>query len=225
MANEYCIPERDTEPAKPDKSLIGERFRVDKFIHRIGYMYEPPMMMINEVQQEEKEILLKTIRGGLISSGIEQDKVEKAAKAILFYYEQRNLPMPTYKARGNVAKRKRNETGEDALWRRFWFQDVGEYFPFNKPLVKITGIKRCVTGRYYPPSGGAYYGQDYDYQPGGLAPACNHGVYEVKWYELYVGGYDLYEMPARPYVHPLDIQPLTEKEIEFFNTKKDFSKW
>ena len=174
-SNEYSVPELDETKAKADKSLVGTYWKVSRFIDRVGYLHHVGNLDFPEVYKEEDKILLEVFKEGLLWTVPNQETRETAAKNILKAHTSRGLPRPTYQANGRLVNRKRQLEGDEARWRRMWFIDVESEYPYQDDIViQLTGTKRKLTGKWYASDGGydSYTG-DYDYEPGGLAPA-NH---------------------------------------------------
>jgi len=66
--------------------------------------------------------------------------------------------------------------------RSLHYAAVDESTPAIGAVTRVTGKRTAMTGIYYPPSGGyvcGYYGDEYDYEPGGLSEARVHVILET----------------------------------------------
>jgi len=175
---EYHIPERDENKVKADKSLVGTYWEIDKYINRVGYLYEAGNLDWQDVKLEEDEILLETFKEALPWTQKDAETRDVTAKNILNNYKSKNLPLPTYQANGRLVKKLRVNGGDDARWRRMWFIDTESEYPYTNSLViKITGTTRKLTGKWYAGSSGYDYWGEWEYEPSGLSPAIHHTLF------------------------------------------------
>jgi len=219
----YFIRERDCTSVKTRKDWLGTFWLVKRYIHRVGYMFEPKLHMPDEVIEEAKKLLYDSFLG-ILPFYFDKDpgKSGQIAKRLVAEMSKSGYPLPEYKARGSLTTKKRREVGEDAEWRRFWFRDIGNRFPYHKDvLIELVDTKRYMTGKWFPPSSGYSYGdwgEEYDYEPGGLDPGFHQTVYLAKRYMPLTSGWmeegDYGRYQAKPImIHPWDLIDMVEVEL------------
>lgn len=200
----YFVSEIDTKKATGTRNMIGKFVTAPRYILKVGYMFDHDNIHSDEYEAEYQKMLFDFLR----SAGLDIDNISELRKKHLSDEFYKIFQVPRYKAAGTIMARKRKELGEDAKWRRFWFTDVIDHYPYREEEVfKIIETRRVLTGKWYGASswkGWTDYGYEYDYEPGGLNPCYHHTVYEAKLFTKTNGGFRYYK--DNILLHPNDIK-------------------
>ncbi len=198
--NWYRIEEREKQPVKLDKSLIGQMFIVKQYIVRAGYLVSPMDFEYHVVHNKAIEMLAAKIRSSSWDK-ITYEMAKQVAYDLKEAYGERVLPI--YQARGRLM----HDATSDHPMRTLWYATVpGNY-------VLLTGSKRCNVGEYYAPESG-YYSGEYDYDPGGLKGMKVHMIYTARMMQsdytvqsnLKPHLFEIYGFDAL--IHPSDLLPV-----------------
>lgn len=222
----YRLPERELVQTKADKRLIGSIWNVKRHVARAGYYFEhfdPEIISgyddeCHKIMMDLFELQYRQMPEGLSQAEFERinKRIEASIESTAEKYGYPNKMK--YQARGTLVQRAYRDSGKEKL-RAIWYLDIncpGENgWEVHLPTLKIVGIKQCWTGKYYPPSGGGYGDDDYDYEPGGLDNQVHHSLYKVimsdPWYEPVwkdPEGEWLESYGHTTLVHPEDLIPL-----------------
>lgn len=224
----YMLPERHWHYTKLDKSLIGKRVRIERFIVRTGYYFEHHDVESHEIKDILDELILRTLADvfntkpeelpGLM--GKRHLPLGKGDSYLLTRVDKYSDLRDTlvYKARKEWIKRvwKTGRFDEYRGLRTFFYVNVHDIDPDESRWVRISGVKSHQVGVYNPPSSYHYSGpdgDDYDYDPGGLGPGNYQQVYISSTYEPgankpFRNYEDYYDSVFK--IHPLDILEVEE---------------
>lgn len=198
----FQIPERDAVAIKADKKLVGTFWKVNQWIVRVGYLNQPLDFDDLEVDKEARLLLEEEVTKSMcLWDRSESEVLKRRAKEIVDDMLHRYRNFPRYQARASLMhKANKGKVLERAMW----------YIKSEEPrYVMLTGTKRCMTGKYYAPSGGYDYWGEYDYEPGGI-DGPQHTIFEgllfVNWGLPNRFTREHFETWGEHcYIHPLDL--------------------
>jgi hypothetical protein len=199
----YFVKELDEKKAIGTRAMVGKFVTASRFIIKVGYQFDHENIHRDEYDAEYKEMLFDYLK----KLNVEIESFSEYKKQEVFERFYSVFQKPRYRAAGIITARKRKEAGSDALWRRFWFSDFSDMYPYEeKQVFEIIDTKRVLTGKWYSASSSRSwtdYGYEYDYEPGGLYPCYHHTIYIARSFTKTFSGFQRYHEDAL--LHPDDI--------------------
>lgn len=210
--NRYRIEEREQSPAKASRKLIGTIWNVRQIIERVGYEFQPTDFDEPHVSEVARQMMQKSVQHELRAFiPVESQDLITASKYIVEHLIDEFHFLPIYQARYKMMQDAYREQGKKERIRTFWYRNQFGFPYYDYEPVEIVGVKQCVTGIWYPASGGhmGYYSWD-DYEPAGLDNRMNQTVYIGQpFYWDQAGRRN--PMAAEVIVHPLDLIETAEQ--------------
>lgn len=224
----HMLPERHWHMTKLDKSLVGKKVRIERFIIRCGYYFQHTDVEKYEIKDIMDELVWQTLAdifnttpdelpGLMGKKRLPLDRSDRYLLERVDKYSDLRDTL-TYKARKEWLKRvwKTGRFDEYRGLRTFFYVNVHDIDPDESRWVRINGVKSHQVGVYNAPY--SYHhsgpdGDDYDYDPGGLGPGNYQQVYTSSTYESGASqpfrNYDDY-FDGHFKIHPLDILEVEE---------------
>jgi len=202
----HILPERHWVKTPIDKTLVGKKVLVRRVIIRTGYLWEHKDVSYWDLYDQVNNLMVYDLQCILGSITDDQEKanyiiinlcnkwgfgiVTKALYEIRDAWLCEMYSLPEYKPFYHL--------------RAFWYVNLGDVSSEAEHVVELQSIKRHMVGVQYPSS--SYHfsgpdGDDYDFEPGGLAPGTSQSVYRA---EVYMNRYDDF-YDGLVSIHPADI--------------------